>query len=532
MTEALTLSRRRAGCGRMAATVIPRDRAVSARAGRAGDAGRGAQRKEGEGGAPGGAGHQRHLGGRTRPVGTQLLHKFEIAFTAKGMATKYPDLNCTGKLTRVGSSRSYAFFVELITEGHFDKGGRCPDGTITVARSADKLAVDGPAASRKTPSWPTARCRRSADSGLIADKGELSPASGRPPASRHSARRGVRAQARRGPRNPCSSPRPRGPPSQASSAERRPCTSASAISAEPVERRHRMDRAEPPGVARERGARGGQRLFRLRDVHHPLRQHEARAERVARPGEHRVPCAGLPCNKPLRSFGAIAQEIGGEKLRARRRPLRPDRDAVDDGVGEPRQRHPRRVDDVALRLPFGRERLRQRARGRGERAARGRPHRTAVEKDAERPSPSATAAACRSAWRNCGRMARRAASVGIERLVDKISSNRSRMRSTWAADADRSTPLRGRTSISTPFADANSPATQHEQVVDEAPARRRCPVRLRRPNIVGGASHRRFARARGDAGAARSAAAWHQYHPKYIFQSLKIYCAAPSRKFS
>ncbi len=57
------------------------------------------------------------------------------------METKYPDLNCVGKLTRVGSSRSYAFFVEVITQGHFDKGGRCPDGTITVARSADKLAV-------------------------------------------------------------------------------------------------------------------------------------------------------------------------------------------------------------------------------------------------------------------------------------------------------------------------------------------------------------------------------------------------------
>jgi hypothetical protein len=34
-----------------------------------------------------------------------------------------------------------ANFVEVITQGHFDKGGRCPDGTLTVARSADKLAV-------------------------------------------------------------------------------------------------------------------------------------------------------------------------------------------------------------------------------------------------------------------------------------------------------------------------------------------------------------------------------------------------------
>jgi hypothetical protein len=79
--------------------------------------------------------------GELNQVGTSAPYKFEIAFTPRGMETKYPDLNCAGKLTRVGSSRSYAFFIEVITQGHFDKGGRCPDGTITVARSADKLAV-------------------------------------------------------------------------------------------------------------------------------------------------------------------------------------------------------------------------------------------------------------------------------------------------------------------------------------------------------------------------------------------------------
>jgi hypothetical protein len=79
--------------------------------------------------------------GELNQIGTSAPYKFEIAITSRGMETKYPDLNCAGKLTRVGSSRSYAFFIEVITQGHFDKGGRCPDGTITVARSADKLAV-------------------------------------------------------------------------------------------------------------------------------------------------------------------------------------------------------------------------------------------------------------------------------------------------------------------------------------------------------------------------------------------------------
>ncbi len=79
--------------------------------------------------------------GELTQIGTSTPYKVEIAITGRGMETKYPDLNCTGKLTRVGSSRSYVFFVEVITQGSFEKGGRCPDGTITVARSADKLAV-------------------------------------------------------------------------------------------------------------------------------------------------------------------------------------------------------------------------------------------------------------------------------------------------------------------------------------------------------------------------------------------------------
>ncbi len=79
--------------------------------------------------------------GELTQIGTSTPYKFEISFTGRGMETKYPDLKCAGKLTRVGSSRSYAFFIELITQGHVDKGGRCPDGTITVARSGDKLAV-------------------------------------------------------------------------------------------------------------------------------------------------------------------------------------------------------------------------------------------------------------------------------------------------------------------------------------------------------------------------------------------------------
>ena len=36
---------------------------------------------------------------------------------------------------------SYVFFIEIITKGRVDKGGRCPDGTITVARQGDTLVL-------------------------------------------------------------------------------------------------------------------------------------------------------------------------------------------------------------------------------------------------------------------------------------------------------------------------------------------------------------------------------------------------------
>jgi hypothetical protein len=79
--------------------------------------------------------------GELTQVGSQTPYKFELVINAKGAETKYPDLACNGKLTRVGSSKSYAFFVEVITKGQVDKGGRCPDGTITVARQGDELSL-------------------------------------------------------------------------------------------------------------------------------------------------------------------------------------------------------------------------------------------------------------------------------------------------------------------------------------------------------------------------------------------------------
>jgi hypothetical protein len=79
--------------------------------------------------------------GELTQVGSQTPYKFELAVGAKGAEAKYPDLDCIGKLTRVGSSKTYVFFVEVITKGSADKGGRCPDGTMTIARQGDNLAL-------------------------------------------------------------------------------------------------------------------------------------------------------------------------------------------------------------------------------------------------------------------------------------------------------------------------------------------------------------------------------------------------------
>jgi hypothetical protein len=79
--------------------------------------------------------------GQLTQVGSTTPYKFEVAINAKGGDVKYPDLDCVGKLTRIGQSKSYVFFVEIITKGQAEKGGRCPDGTITVARQGADLAL-------------------------------------------------------------------------------------------------------------------------------------------------------------------------------------------------------------------------------------------------------------------------------------------------------------------------------------------------------------------------------------------------------
>ncbi|MFZ2137118.1 MAG: hypothetical protein WAV78_09370 [Xanthobacteraceae bacterium] len=101
-------------------------------------AGKGKAKKAAEPGSPNINGN---WSGELNQVGSQSPYKVELTINARGAETRYPDLDCTGRLTRAGSGKTYAFFLEAITKGQAEKGGRCPDVTITVARQGDELAV-------------------------------------------------------------------------------------------------------------------------------------------------------------------------------------------------------------------------------------------------------------------------------------------------------------------------------------------------------------------------------------------------------
>lgn len=78
--------------------------------------------------------------GQVSQVGSQNEYSVVLTISERGAQTEYPELECAGKLTRVGASKNYTFYAETITKGQADKGGRCVDGTITVSRAGEGLA--------------------------------------------------------------------------------------------------------------------------------------------------------------------------------------------------------------------------------------------------------------------------------------------------------------------------------------------------------------------------------------------------------
>ncbi len=176
------------------------------------------------------------------------------------------------------------------------------------------------------------------------------------------------------------------------------CASAQAASARDVpagmgkrqQHRARQRRHHVQGGQRERvepierpGNRCPARLG-LGHRHDAGRNLEARAQRVPRPRQDRIPAFGLSPHQLLGAVGAVAHEVAAGVLGDVGAHLGlATRNAVDGGVGEPGQRHRSWVDALALRRPLRRDSLCQ-ASGRQRQPPLGRrAHRLAVEEHAE-----------------------------------------------------------------------------------------------------------------------------------------------------
>jgi hypothetical protein len=79
--------------------------------------------------------------GELSQEGGQEHYRMDLEIDGKGGQTKYPELKCEGKVIRIGASKSYVFLVEVVTKGSSRTGGRCPDGTMTVATSGNDLSL-------------------------------------------------------------------------------------------------------------------------------------------------------------------------------------------------------------------------------------------------------------------------------------------------------------------------------------------------------------------------------------------------------
>ena len=74
-------------------------------------------------------------------VQRSIEYGVSLEITAQKAEINYPGLNCGGTLKLVGASAKYVLFVETITRGPArDDDGLCSSGTITIARTGDKLA--------------------------------------------------------------------------------------------------------------------------------------------------------------------------------------------------------------------------------------------------------------------------------------------------------------------------------------------------------------------------------------------------------
>ena len=128
---------------------------------------------------------------------------------------------------------------------------------------------------------------------------------------------------------------------------------------------------------------GVERSSRLRDGDDAGRDGERRVEAEGRPVEELLPCLLLPRGERRLVGGPIADEVGLGIFRDLcDDALTASRDDVERDRGEPHHRHRFGTDLALLRLPFGGDRVGERARGNDEGLPRRGADRLAVERHA------------------------------------------------------------------------------------------------------------------------------------------------------
>jgi len=100
--------------------------------------------------------------GELNQVGNTTSYKFELSITPKGAETKYPDLDCVGKLILIGQSKSTSFLSKLSPRARRIREVVVPTppslsrGKVTISHWVG-LAVSGATASWLPESWPKSK---------------------------------------------------------------------------------------------------------------------------------------------------------------------------------------------------------------------------------------------------------------------------------------------------------------------------------------------------------------------------------------
>jgi len=96
--------------------------------------------------------------GSVTQVGRSTGYTMVLTIEARTATTDYPDLGCSGRLTRLGSGAGYVFYSETITSGRYDsaKKSGCIDGTLTVSKQNGRLLLGWFGAFQEQPVQATA----------------------------------------------------------------------------------------------------------------------------------------------------------------------------------------------------------------------------------------------------------------------------------------------------------------------------------------------------------------------------------------